>query len=367
VPEQADIAFFCDARSVHFKKWINALTERGYRLAVFSPWQDATSENQHHTFTTPKAPFPLPMFIKTFGKMVMRARNGKFIKRQLKKNPPKIVHAHFLQDSGWMAYQLNMHPFVVTIHGSDLLVLPNTSRIHSFIAKKVLQRCERVIIVGEHLRPKLRRFEIADDKVRYVPSFINTSLFYSAQREPRRERIVIGSARNFRPICDLQTLLNAVPLLLERESNFEIQLAGAGSQKELLQKLCIRLGIQERVKFLGVLEQKQVAEFFRSIDIYVSTAISDGVSVTLLEAVACGAFPIVTKIEGNILVFSHGVEGRLFESQNPADLAAKLLEVIAKGPQSISHMREKNSSIISNTFGRDAVVDKMEEVYREFL
>ncbi|NIR50870.1 glycosyltransferase family 4 protein, partial [candidate division KSB1 bacterium] len=207
---QADIAFFCDARAVHFKKWIDALTERGYQLDVFSPWQETGSQNSHAAYTMPKAPFPIPTSVKTLGKAVMRARNGKLIKSRLKHNPPKLVHAHFLLDSGWMAAQLDIHPFVVTVHGSDLLVHPGKSRIHEFVAKQVLQRCDRIVIVSEHLRETLRRYQVPDHKISQVPSFIDTTRFFPNNR-PSRDRVVIGSARNFEPVYDLATLLKAVP------------------------------------------------------------------------------------------------------------------------------------------------------------
>nr|NIR47688.1 glycosyltransferase family 4 protein [candidate division KSB1 bacterium]NIR71140.1 glycosyltransferase family 4 protein [candidate division KSB1 bacterium]NIS23270.1 glycosyltransferase family 4 protein [candidate division KSB1 bacterium]NIT70148.1 glycosyltransferase family 4 protein [candidate division KSB1 bacterium]NIU23800.1 glycosyltransferase family 4 protein [candidate division KSB1 bacterium] len=262
---QADIAFFCDARAVHFKKWIEALTERGYLLDVFSPWQDPESQNRHQAYTTPKAPFPIPTSVKTFGKVVMRARNGRLIKNRLKPNPPKLVHAHFLLDSGWMAAQLDMHPFVVTVHGSDLLVHPGKSRIQKFVANQVLQRCDRVVIVSEHLREKLSHYRVPEHKIRQVPSFIETSRFFPNNRPPR-DRVVIGSARNFEPVYDVATLLKAVPIIAEDHPNVEVHLAGDGTQKEHLEKLATELGVKNKVKFLGYLDQKQLADFFRKID-----------------------------------------------------------------------------------------------------
>ncbi|NIR50724.1 glycosyltransferase family 4 protein, partial [candidate division KSB1 bacterium] len=178
--------------------------------------------------------------------------------------------------------------------------------------------------------------------------------------------VVIGSARNFEPVYDLATLLKAVPIIAEDHPNVEVHVAGDGTQKEYLEKLTAELGLKDRVKFVGFLDQKRLADFFRNIDIYVSTALSDGLSVTFLEATACGAFPVVADIAGNRFALQAGLEGRVFESQNPRDLAAKLKDLLQQ-PDAALQTGKKNSKIVCRSFGKHTVVDKMIEVYDELL
>jgi len=357
---ELDIALFCDARSVHFKKWTKALDSRGHKLRVFSPWQGNTAGDDLQVLSTRPAPFPLPTLVRTLGKITMRAKNGKRIKKQLIENPPDIVHAHYLLDAGWMAAQLDFHPFIVTIHGSDLLVYPETSRLYRFIVRKVLTACDIVVIVGEHFRELLKQYGVSDEKVRFVPSFIDTKIFHPIKKRHQKDKVIIGSARNFEKIYDVLTFLKAIPIILEKHSNIQVQIAGDGSLKPQLIQLVNDLGLSEKVEFLGRLTQSEMGDFFKRIDIYVSTALSDGVSVTLLEACACGTVPVVTNIPGNHYAFSYGLKGEFFEPENSKDLAAKLVKVCEDFDLKVG---ENNARIISRIFEKDVVVKKMEQIY----
>ena len=361
-----DIWLFCDARSIHSIKWINALREREHRLRIFSPWQGMLTNENVTVKETPQSPIPLPNSIKTLGKVLMRARNGRRIRPELLTNPPDIIHAHYILDSGWMAAQLDFHPFIVTIHGSDLLIHPERSRLLRIIANRVLKSCDKIVIVGDHMRQKLIDYKVSEKKIINVPSFIDTSVFYPTRKSQKNNVITIGSARNFEPVYKVETLIKAIPEMLKKFTNFELQLAGSGTQYQYLRSIIKKLEIEQYVKFLGILDQKKISDFFRNLDIYVSTAISDGISVTLLEALACGAYPVVTDIIGNKIVLAKAGDGVFFTPEDSNSLANILIDVI-KNFNRLDQKRKFYSESIIKEYDKQTVVKKMEDIYFELL
>jgi len=359
-----EIALFCDARSIHFKKWIAALRERNLSLAVYSPWPDCEPrEYSVKAMDTVRAPFPLPEMVKTAGKLFMRARNGRRLRQNIVNAKPKLLHAHYLTDSGWMAAHLDFHPFLVTIHGSDLLVHPGRQKLYYHAVKFILKRADGIVIVNENLRKPLLQLKVPETKIRLVTSFIDNDIFFPAKEPKENELIVIGSVRNFSEIYNVQTLIEAIPYLVQRRSKIKFILAGDGPLREELLRLAKRLSVNRYIQFTGSLNQTRLAEAYREMDIYVSTSLSDGLSVSLLEAAACSAFPVLADIAGNHQD-QYGLDCLFFKPGDPIDLANKVVEAIKVGRDRAT--LEKNARIVSSLFGKKKVVDNMLSVYREF-
>ena len=87
-----------------------------------------------------------------------------------------------------------------------------------------------------------------------------------------------------------------------------------------------RYNLQDRVSFLGQVDNQRLPDILRSADVFVSTSLSDGTNISLLEAMACGVFPVVTRIEGNEQWIKDGKNGYLVPLDKPDCLAAKLVE-----------------------------------------
>ncbi len=81
------------------------------------------------------------------------------------------------------------------------------------------------------------------------------------------------------------------------------------------------LGLEARVRFTGQVPQTEVRRVLQEADIYVSASSSDGASLSLLEAMACGLFPVVSAIPANQAWVEHGTTGLLFEPGDDRQLA----------------------------------------------
>ena len=125
-------------------------------------------------------------------------------------------------------------------------------------------------------------------------------------KERFHNKKIIISTRNLESIYNIECLIKSLPLIVEKNDNFVLLICGSGSLENYLKKLVKKLNLNNYVYFLGKISHIKIPDYLRSADIYVSTSLSDGTSISLLEAMSCGAFPIVTDIPGNRFWITHG-------------------------------------------------------------
>jgi glycosyltransferase involved in cell wall biosynthesis len=108
--------------------------------------------------------------------------------------------------------------------------------------------------------------------------------------------------------------VKAVKLLVDRSYDIHFHILGDGPLAEPIRALVRSLGLEHRIHFEGRVPAPTVASFLRKADVYLATAHSDGASASLFEAMACGAFPVVTDIPANREWIKHGINGLLFRA-----------------------------------------------------
>src|SRR5205814_2137812 len=109
----------------------------------------------------------------------------------------------------------------------------------------------------------------------------------------------VVSLRQFEPLYDLPTLLHALPAVRAAVPGLRVTLAGSGPLQGALERLARQLGIADMVRFAGRLPHAALSPLLSQAAVYVSTSRSDSTSISLLEAMATGAVPVVSDIPGN--------------------------------------------------------------------
>lgn len=140
--------------------------------------------------------------------------------------------------------------------------------------------------------------------------------------------LLIGNANRLAPQKDNATLIRAMAHLssLLPERRFQLLLAGDGPQWEPLMHLVCELGLQEQVRFLGF--RRDIPAFLAAIDVFVNVSLWEGLSISLLEAMAA-ARPIVTSsILPNAELIVHEQQGLLVEPKSPAQTAHAIARLV---------------------------------------
>jgi sugar transferase (PEP-CTERM/EpsH1 system associated) len=169
---------------------------------------------------------------------------------------------------------------------------------------------------------------------------------------------VVGSVGRLVPIKDHQTLLKAAALLSAKGIDVRLLLVGSGPEREKLQSQAIG-PLEGRVCFAG--DSGRVPEMLNAMDVFVLPSLGEGMSNTLLEAMACGLPVLATSVGGNPEIIENNVDGRLF-TPGDADRLAAQLKLLAQEPALIHQLgtAARNRAIESFSMSR------MLETYRRF-
>ena len=180
----------------------------------------------------------------------------------------------------------------------------------------------------------------------------------------KEEETVIGAVGRLSPQKDYPTMLRAFSEVVRKSPEAVLLIAGDGYLRDNLQKLSDKLGIRERVKFLGY--RSDVLEVVSSFDIYALSSLWEGLPLAVLEAMALQKPVAATAVPGTKEALVDGKTGFLVPLKNAHSLAGKIAELI-KDPAKARKMGEAGRRRARERFTLKRVVDEHEALYRRYL
>ncbi len=203
-----------------------------------------------------------------------------------------------------------------------------------FVAQRVLSaRADAVFTVSDQLRHDLcRHVGLRPARIEVLHNGVDLSRFAGASRENARRRlgltsesIVVGSIGRLVAVKNFALLLHALsdPSL----AKMQLVLVGEGPERSALEALAASKELSGRVHFLG--HRDDIPELLPALDIFVLPSVSEGMSNTLLEAMACGVAPVASRVGGNGEIIIDGSSGLLFDSGDVLGLRDALRRLLA--------------------------------------
>lgn len=287
-----------DARQVHLARWVSFLLDTGYDVLTVSLEPIDTIAGSTRRV---RVPGWLPDFLRyPLATPTIRRVIGAF--------RPDLVSAHFLPNYGLVAALGGHDPWVLSTWGSDIMVLPERSAFHLWRTRFVLRRATHVTSDAQVMTERLRTLGVEDAHMHTFPYGVDRRLFHPPTRKADLAGPRLLSNRKLEPVYNLATVLEAFRLLAEADGAARLTVAGSGSERRRLQTIAHP---KDRVRFVGQVLHADMPALLGEHDIFVSAALSDTTSVSLLEAMACGLFPIVGDIPATREWIDHGTNGFL--------------------------------------------------------
>jgi len=162
----------------------------------------------------------------------------------------------------------------------------------------------------------------------YHPQDVKNSGYLPA----KRERVVLLSTRQMEKQYGCDVIVKAFIRAAGTEENLRLTMLGEGSQKCRLMQQISTAGLDGRVEFAGCVPENEMVSYFHASDLYISASHSDGSSVSLLQAMACGLPPIVSDIPGNREWVVAGENGWLFKDGESDQLSSLMIKT-ARTPE----------------------------------
>jgi len=162
-------------------------------------------------------------------------------------------------------------------------------------------------------------------------------------------------------VKNLDNFLRAAAKSIKQYKQLHVVFIGDGPERESLVKLSMLLGISENTSFLG--KQNDVVPYLRGADFFVLPSFREGISMALLEAMACGLPAIVTPIGGNLEVIKHKINGIFVPIQDPDKLSEKINLLVSDNTTRLKLGINARKTIEQN-FNLYELVDHHIELYR---
>lgn len=213
----------------------------------------------------------------------------------------EVIDAHYLYPEGVAAAILGRwfgKPVIATVLGDDVITLPRF-RLPRRMILWAVDRCSGVTTVCQALKDRLVEVGAPAEKVRVVLNGVDPGLFQPVDREAVRRRLGLTG----------RVLLTVGHLTKRKGHHLAIQaltqlpgttllIVGDGWMEGELRELARSLGVNDRVRFLGHVEQEDLKEYYGAADALVLASSREGIANVLIESMACGTPVIATPVWG---------------------------------------------------------------------
>jgi L-malate glycosyltransferase len=295
------LAFLADPNSVHTRRWLSFFVERGHHVDLVVAEEDDVGEALPAGINLRR----YPRLGRSRIRYVATLRGRSALRRLLAELRPDLVHAHFLTRYGWQAHLAGFHPFVVTLWGSDVLVAPGRSRRARMWGTRTLRSADAVTAVAPHLAEAAVVLGARRDRLHVVPFGVDTERFGPGRRDPevaRRHAVdgrrLVFSPRALTPLYRHEDILRAVAELPQDV----VVLAGARNADPTylagLLSLAEELGLRGRFLVADAFEEDELPALFAGAAVAVSVPESDGLPLTVLEAMASATPVVASDLDG---------------------------------------------------------------------
>jgi glycosyltransferase involved in cell wall biosynthesis len=231
-----------------------------------------------------------------------------------------------------------------------------------------------IVPVSEDSRRELVKFNnVQPEKVRVILNAIDLTPYSGpppATNPLRKElgigdgTLLIGNFSRLEPEKDHPTLLDAFRLLMDEGVDARLIIAGGGSVEAALKRKTEELGLSSTVHFLGF--RHDIPQLLRSIDLYVVSSTLEGLSLSVLQAMAAGLPIVATRTGGNPEVVLDGQTGFIVECGRPAEMAGAMKRLLLDrdAARAFGRLARENAF---RTFSLGRMVDSYVALYEQML
>ncbi len=271
---------------------------------------------------------------------------------------PDVVHCHNPTPTIYAAVPARLAGAQSVISTRHSLVEPPYSLPQESKYAIASRCCDHIVGICEATCNNLRNAPMAR-RTRIVRIYNGTAAISqpSAGRSQNGATVFLYVGR-LAPVKDHATLLQAFQHALQSNNSLHLQLVGDGPCMARLRNLAQELGISSKVHFAG--QQIDIAPFLAAADTFIMSSVSEGVPMSLLQAMSVGLPAIVTDVGGMAEVVRLANSGLIVPVSNPAKMADAMLAIAEDRNQ-----RLRYSTAALAAFERWFTLDRMAESYMD--
>ncbi|NRA91438.1 MAG: N-acetyl-alpha-D-glucosaminyl L-malate synthase BshA [Psychroserpens sp.] len=287
----------------------------------------------------------------------------------------EILHVHYAIPHAYAAYMAKKMlqeegiyiPIVTTLHGTDITLVGS----HPFYKTAVtfsINKSDAVTSVSQSLKEDtLRLFDIKNH-IDVVPNFIDLDKYLNNFTDCQRgmmaedDEKIITHISNFREVKQIPDVIK-VFYNIQKEMPAKLMMVGEGPEREGAERLCMKLGIMDKVIFFG--NSNEIDKILCFSDLFLLPSVTESFGLAALEAMASGV-PVISSNSGGIPeVNSHGVSGFLSPVNDVDDMSKNALYILSDNERLKTF--KKNAKEESRRFDIHEIVPQYESIYQDTL
>jgi len=260
-------------------------------------------------------------------------------------------------------------PFLLTLQeGDDEKDILDRIGFFYFLWRKIFERADLIQVISNYLADFAKRHGAQRDIV-VIPNGVDLELFSKEidEKELLKLKEELGIQRNDFVIITVSRLVkkNGIEDLILAVSNYKLHninykllILGIGELEIKLKKLVKDLKIEDKIKFIGFIDYKNLPKYLKISNLFIRPSLSEGLGNAFLEAMAAG-IPIIGTPVGGIPDFLIDRETGLFcKIQNPDDLAEKIL-IIYKDSILVNRLIQNSKNLILKNYSWNKIASQM--------
>jgi teichuronic acid biosynthesis glycosyltransferase TuaC len=275
-----------------------------------------------------------------------------------------LIDAHYFYPDGvaaaWLGQAFNL-PVVITARGTDINLIPEYRRPRRLILEAA-RSASALITVCQALKDRLVELGVPSSKITVLRNGVDLQTFEMKDRGALRSKLGVSGF-----------VLASVGLLIERKGHHlviealkdvpdaTLLIVGSGPDRHHLETLADRLGVKDRVRFLGTLDQKSLCEVYNCADATVLASSREGWANVLLESMACGTPVIGSAVWGTPEVIASPEAGLLLKSRDAQGIVAAAAQLRQSLPDRSATRR------YAEKFDWQSTTDGQVEIFRSVL
>ncbi|MEM2250702.1 MAG: glycosyltransferase family 4 protein [Candidatus Hadarchaeales archaeon] len=314
--------------------------------------------------------FVIPVLMRMFS-----GRAAKKLRDLIRYGGFDVVHGQDIHSSAalfsiWYCKRRRI-PSVITCHTVRKTIGRWSVLYHPVM--RVVKKATMVIGVSDQAAETCVNFGVPPWKVRVVPNGVDLSIFYP-KSEKEKEEVkrkygldgkVVFSAVRIKKLKGVHVLVKAFVEIVKEVPDARLVIAGKGKDLPEVVELARKLGILEKVNFLGPKPVTEIAKLMAAADVFVLPSLSEAFGMAILEAMASGTPVVSTRTTGSSLIVRDGINGILVPVGDHSSLAKAVVRVLTD--ENLSKSLRANGLETVRNFTIDVMAKRVLEVYEEAI
>ena len=282
-------------------------------------------------------------------------QNIKLMRKIMEDFQPSIVHVHQANTYAYLAVLANQSKFptVLTVWGSDVLILPSQGVLYRHIVQYSLKKADFVTADASFMKDAINK--LAEKEV----TIANFGIDFESKEIPEKKNHIYSN-RLHKPLYRIEEIIEGFAEFHKSNLDWKLIIGANGILTEKLKNLAAELLPQNSYEFIGFVDKAENQKRFLESKIWISNPKSDGTAISLLEAMGFGCIPVVSCLPANKEWIINNENGLIIDN-SISDSLSKAKDL------SLEKVQQINRTIIETRATKAVNKEKFISLYKKIL